>query len=106
MKESAQIDVTYKSFWFSATYSYALSDVEDQVGFTYTAIEGLHPFAGGARVWLESTPQGTSQFHWQGEYVTPADAWMERRFFSNYSRRFFQQLEQRIARKEETLCAN
>ncbi len=99
----ARIEVTYKSFWASPTYSYLLSEVVAGESFTYTAIEGEHPFRGGATVRVGPVASG-SFLHWKGLYLTESSDWMERQFFSRYSKRFFQNLQNNIETQEKSLC--
>ena len=80
MIDDSQIDVTYKSFFFSRTYSYLLSEVEAGVGFRYTAI------------------------NWKGEYLTDPGDWMERAFFESYSKDFFESFAETIEDREKDLC--
>ncbi|MCJ8275675.1 MAG: hypothetical protein HRT44_04350 [Bdellovibrionales bacterium] len=103
MIDDSQIDVTYKSFFFSRTYSYLLSEVEAGVGFRYTAIEGQHPFEGGAQVWFETIDNKTI-FYWKGEYLTDPGDWMERAFFESYSKDFFESFAETIEDREKDLC--
>jgi hypothetical protein len=96
------IEVTYKTTFSDPTYTYELTEVKRLKQFTYLAVEGKHPFIGGATLKLEKTLQGTV-FTWKGRYLTHPDDWIERRFFRSFSRRFFRDLEKNIERNEN-LC--
>lgn len=105
MLDRAIIEVTYKSIFSDVTYSYELSDIVSGQEFTYTAVPSRHPFEGGARVWIESTSNARF-FHWEGSYLTPRGASLQRRFFRNYSRSFFRSIEDKIRKEERHYCAN
>ena len=101
--EGSQVEVTYRSFLFSPTYSYRLENVEPGVGFDYVADQTNHPFEGGARV--EAIDKGSlRQLIWEGLYLTKESDWIARRFFENYTPKFFADLEKNIRNKEPTLC--
>jgi hypothetical protein len=102
-KLGAKIYVTYGNGWFAPTYSYELVEYGDQA-FRYEARED-HPFIGGARVSVESLPDGSgSILKWDGLYLIKESDARGRNYFNSFSRDFFARLDQNLKAFEETKC--
>ena len=93
------IRVTYDTGLFSPTYSYNLEDIIDLQTMTYTAVEGDHPFKGGATLTLSEVTSGTL-FKWTGLYLTRPVDFIQRQFFKRFSKNFFEKLNSNIRNEE------
>ncbi len=102
-KLGAKIYVTYGNGWFAPTYSYELIEYGGQA-FRYEARED-HPFIGGARVSVESLPDGSgSILKWDGLYLIKESDARGRNYFNSFRRDFFEQLDQNLKTFEKTNC--
>lgn len=103
--DGARIQVTYNTGLFSPTYTYFLEDVTEGESMTYTALQGNHPFKGGATLQLTESGNNTV-FTWTGLYITKPTDWLQRRFFSRFSKNFFEQLALNIKNQEGLVGCN
>ena len=91
----SQIDVTYKWFFLSNTFSYEIKDVSDGIGFSYESIEGEHAFKGGATISIVEENERI-YLSWIGQYTVQRNQWIQRAFFDLYTKRLFKKIRQRL----------
>ena len=103
IQSDAQIDVLYKLPFMDQLYSYRLSEIEEGMQFRYSAIQGKHPFVGGALIRITEI-ESKRQLTWKGEYETQSNQWFSRLFFKAYAKKFFKTLGQNIKSAEKNFC--
>lgn len=102
-KLGAKIYVTYGNGWFAPTYSYELTEFGGQA-FRYEARDD-HPFIGGAKVSVESLPDGSgSVLKWDGHYLIKESDERGRNYFNSFRRDFFAKLDQNLREFEKNNC--
>ncbi|MEL6544468.1 MAG: SRPBCC family protein [Myxococcota bacterium] len=67
MRRDGQLDATYKALGEGQTYRYDLNVDPSAMRFRYDAVQGLHPFTGGATVQVKPNGAG-SDLLWEGAY--------------------------------------
>ena len=103
LKPNEQIDVLYKFLFMNHLYSYRLSEIEEGSQFRYTAIQGKHPFIGGALIQINEA-DSQRQLSWIGQYETKKSQWIARLFFRTYAAKFFKALGRNISEAEKDHC--
>jgi hypothetical protein len=86
------------------SYPYVISQFKESELIAYAALAG-HPFTGGATLLFEPTAAG-SKFTWRGLYLTPKNDRIARFFFRNYTKKFFDAIEQKIVSLESVHCSD
>ncbi len=98
---NAELRVTYGSGWFSPTYRYLLTLFSPGI-FRYEAT-GNHPFQGGATVTV-SVFENQTRIYWDGLYHVARGDSFAKRYFSDFSPKFFRSLDERVQILEERFC--